>query len=112
MARFSVEAPKDALALGQSATVRLSLPEMGKGVRVSTASVIRHGEGSAVWVYDEQEGVMRMRPVQIFGVDGNELIVGGLEPGERIAEAGVHVIREGQPVRPLDEQASPKDGEL
>lgn len=110
MARFSVEAPKDALALGQSATVRLSLPELGKGARVSTASVIRQDDVTAVWVFDEEKSVMRRRPVQILGVDGNELIVGGLEAGERIAEAGVHVIREGQPVRPLGEPASPKDG--
>lgn len=102
-ARFSVEAPTDALALGQSATVRLSMPESGQGARVSSASLVQSGEGSAVWVYDDDGGVMRERTVTVLGVDGNDLIVNGLEAGERIAAAGVHVIREGQPVRPLEE---------
>jgi multidrug efflux system membrane fusion protein len=111
LARFTVEAPKGALALGQSARVRLSVPEQGKGVRIPTTSVIRQGDGTAVWVFDEDKRVMRRHPIRILGVDGNDLIVGGLKAGERIAEAGVHTIREGQPVRPLDEQASPQDGE-
>jgi multidrug efflux system membrane fusion protein len=111
MARFSIDAPENALALGQSATVRLSLPDIGKGVRVSTASVMRAGDGAAVWVFDENDRVMRRRPVQILGVDGNDLIVAGLEAGERIATAGVHVIREDQPVRPLGEETPPKDRE-
>jgi multidrug efflux system membrane fusion protein len=109
---FTVEAPEDALALGQSATVRLTLPKRSQGARVPTTSVIRQDDASAVWVFDEEKSVMRRHPVRIRGVEGNDLIVEGLEAGTRVAEAGVHVIREGQPVRPLGEQAPSNNGGL
>ena len=40
-------------------------------------------------------------PVKVAGIDGNEVIVAGLTSGAQVVVAGVHVLSEGQKVRPL-----------
>ncbi|MFZ5697333.1 MAG: efflux RND transporter periplasmic adaptor subunit [Pseudomonadota bacterium] len=116
-ARYSVKAPANALVLGQSATLRLVLPAQSGGMRLPTTAFIGdslHGasvSGAAppggsdsatrVWIYDPETSRVRRVPVQIVGLDGNDFVVAGLVPGTQVVVAGVHVLTEGQKVRPL-----------
>ncbi|MFZ5722204.1 MAG: efflux RND transporter periplasmic adaptor subunit [Pseudomonadota bacterium] len=105
-ARYSVQAPAGALALGQSASIVLRLPVIGKGVRLPTTALVgadgaTPGEKAAtqVWVLDN--GIVKRVPVQIAGIEGNDVLVSGLADGTQVVTAGVHVLAEGQKARPL-----------
>jgi multidrug efflux system membrane fusion protein len=99
-ARYSVRAPAQALALGQSAAVRLTLPVQKGGVRLPTTALVEQGGAAHVWLFDA--GSVRRVPVQVAGLDGNDVVVAGLQAGAQVVVAGVHTLVEGQRVRPLD----------
>lgn len=72
-------------------------------LRLPTSAVVRAAGGSttdsAVWVFDPASSTVSMRPVEVSGADGNELIVtAGLQEGEEIVAAGGHVLSPGQKV--------------
>lgn len=57
-----------------------------------------------IYVFDEATDTIKKREVVIGGVRENQLIViGGIEPGERIASAGVSFLRDGQKVKLLQD---------
>lgn len=103
-ARYTVQAPAGALALGQSATLRLSVstPVSG-GVYVPTNALVDNQGKTSVWLYDASSSQVRRTPVSVLGVDGNRVLVAGLANGAQVVTAGVHIITDGQKVRPLDE---------
>ncbi|MDH3716779.1 MAG: efflux RND transporter periplasmic adaptor subunit [Planctomycetota bacterium] len=56
---------------------------------------------SFVWRIDESKGTVSRREVQVGKlISGGYVVNAGLEPGEMIATAGVHFLKEGQQVRP------------
>jgi RND family efflux transporter MFP subunit len=60
---------------------------------------------SLVWVLNEEAMTVHARNVatgELIGADSIQ-VLDGLEPGERIAVAGVKMLREGMKVRPLEE---------
>jgi RND family efflux transporter MFP subunit len=55
---------------------------------------------SAVWVVDEATMTVSLRPVQVAGTQGNEVIIGaGLAAGQIVVTAGAHVLEPGQKVK-------------
>lgn len=61
-------------------------------------------EQSFVWVIDEATMTVARRPVKVDSLSDTGVTVGeGLQPGEWIATAGVHYLKEGQKVRILEE---------
>lgn len=67
----------------------------------ASASASAHAatEGSAVWVWDAASSTVRLRPVEVVNAQGNDALIGkGLEPGEKVVSAGVHVLSDGQQV--------------
>lgn len=108
-ARYSVTAPAEALALGQSATLDLRMPGIKKpdatgghgGIRLPTTALNEDQGATRVWVYDPVTGIVKRVPIKIVGLDGNEVIVSGLADGDQVVVAGVHVLTDGQKVRPL-----------
>ncbi len=101
-ARYSVKAPAGALALGQSATLTLRLPAQKAGMRLPTTALTGDNNGTRVWVYDAATSTVKRVPVQVAGLDGNDVLVAGLADGAQVVVAGVHVLTEGQKVRPMD----------
>lgn len=104
-ARYSVKAARGALALGQSATLVLKVPadpRVSAGIirLPSTALVGDHG-ASMVWVFDPEASAVKRQPVQVAGLDGNDVLVAGLADGAQVVIAGTHKLAEGQRVRPL-----------
>ncbi len=104
--RTAMRAPEGLQALpGMTATVTVAYRRAGiLGERMlvpATAVVQREGGDQVVWVVDA-DGKAAARPVKVGSVSGGRIeIVDGLQPGERIAVAGVRFLREGMKVRDL-----------
>jgi len=76
------------------------------GIVIPVAATFATGESDEtyVWVFDKQRGKVSRRAVSVGALtDSGIRVTDGLEPGEWIAVAGVHTLREDQPVRLLDD---------
>lgn len=101
-------AVKLALAGGEApplgATVYVTPPAAGTAaapqvIKLPTSALRQEGRGSAVWVLEPASMSVRSQPVQIATVDGNEAVVAsGLQPGQQVVVAGVHLLSPGQKV--------------
>lgn len=101
-ARYTVSAPANALALGQSATLYLALPATKSGAtRLPTTALFGKQGQSLVWVYDAKTATVHQQAVKAVGVDGSDVLVAGLASGMQVVTAGVHVLAEGQKVQPF-----------
>lgn len=70
-----------------------------QAIKLPTSALRQAGNGSAVWLWDEASGTVRSQPVAVAGADGNEVVIAsGLQGGEQVVVAGVHVLTEGQKV--------------
>jgi RND family efflux transporter MFP subunit len=90
---------------GMSATVAMTYRRasiLGGRILVPIAAIFEAGSGQqAVWVLGPDQTVAR-RPVKTGEATGGRIeIVDGLQPGDRIAVAGVTFLREGMKVRDL-----------
>src|SRR5690606_26595271 len=94
------------VALGQSARVYLGGAAGDGQLRVPLAAVQRGADGSAsVWVV--REGKVVAVPVQADTFGSEHVLVRGLSPQDWVVAAGGHLLREGQPVRPVDRNNRP-----
>lgn len=95
-------------ARGLVAKVELTLSDAGRAVSNTvvpvTALVEADGPAATVYVVDEQASVARRRAVEVGPIAGESVVVHrGLEPGERVITDGAAWLREGAPVRLVDE---------
>src|SRR5882762_10560717 len=100
-ARFTIENPDDAVALGMTATVVLSRPTDTMVAKVPLAAILNRGAGPTVYRVDDT-GVLERRPVTMSSF--NEvaaLITSGLEDGDQIVTLGVQMLQAGQKVRAI-----------
>lgn len=87
--------------LGATAYVRLAnkAPAGLPAIKLPTSALIKVGNESAVWVYDPTTSTVQTRTVQVLTADGNAVAVSaGLQPGDEVVAAGVHVLSPGQKV--------------
>ena len=96
-----------AVRLGQTATVLVEAPQTA-GVTKLPLSALKEEQGrSVVYLVDRESMTVRTQPVQIAGADGNEAVIaGGLQPGQVVVTAGVHVLNAGQKVKLYAEPAT------
>lgn len=109
---IKADAGKADVRLGQSATVVLDLPQMPGVVKLPLQAVLQQSGKSSVWVLDGASMTVKPVPVQVGGAEGNEVVIaGGLNPGQEVVVAGVHVLSPGQKVKryvpPRTTSASP-----
>lgn len=119
-ARFSINQPPAEIQLGMTATVNWDEKSKGEtntserstnntanndALRVPTASIIQHGEKSAVWLAipePSNTGIFTIRPqivqVKSYGANMSE-ISSGLTLGQLIVSAGVQKLDEAMKVR-------------
>lgn len=104
-ARYQVQAPGSSLILGQSASLLLHrAASTAPGiVQLPTSALLEANGVTLVWVFDPKSGLVRRQPVKAVGVSGNDVLAMGLQPGTAVVTAGVHVLADGQKVRPLDD---------
>ena len=94
--------------LGQTATASIALPRVQGITKLPLPAVFEEQGRSAVWVVDPATMTVRAQPVQVGGAEGREIvIVGGLQPGQRVVTAGVHVLTPGQKVTLYAERGAP-----
>jgi RND family efflux transporter MFP subunit len=90
---------------GMTATVTVTYRRariLGNQIRVPVSAVLKEANGEQVaWVVGPEDTVTR-RPVKLGSVAGGDVeITSGLQPGDRIAVAGVTFLRDGMKVRDL-----------
>jgi RND family efflux transporter MFP subunit len=94
--------PPEAMRLGSTVTgrIRLAAPP---GVEVPASALTESGGGPAVWVVDSHEQTVSLRPVKVLRYDATSVVLSeGLDRGEVVVTAGVHVLHPGQKVRLLE----------
>jgi membrane fusion protein, multidrug efflux system len=89
-----------AVRLGQTATVLVAMPKTA-GVTKLPLSALREEQGrTMVWLVDRASMTVKLQPVQFAGADGNDAVLsGGIEPGQVVVTAGVHLLTPGQKVK-------------
>jgi RND family efflux transporter MFP subunit len=103
--KVSIPASED-VRLGMTAVVELVQNASGGGaqLRAPLSSLVQNKGASSVWVIENVNGAqqVRLQPVQVGGVAGNEVILSsGVRPGQQIVTAGVNLLKNGQKVRIL-----------
>jgi membrane fusion protein, multidrug efflux system len=88
--------------LGQSAVVSLPQASTASVLTLPLAAVFDHRGKTSVWRLDPTTMTVHAQAIEVAAnaTDGAQLVVqAGLEPGQRIVSAGVHVLTQGQKVR-------------
>lgn len=92
--------PRDDVRLGMTAVVQLAHAGVGSAIKVPLSALYQNKGVTSVWVIEN--GAVRLVPVQVGGVSGNEvLLAGGVKPGQTIVTAGVNLLKPGQKVKVL-----------
>jgi RND family efflux transporter MFP subunit len=98
-ARYVLGGAGDEAPLG--ATVTISTGSGGGALSVPAGALHDRGAGSGVWVFDSRRGRVSYRRVAVASLGEDEVrIAAGLRPGERVVALGVHLLKDGQVVRP------------
>jgi RND family efflux transporter MFP subunit len=97
-----------ALQLGQTVTVLAALPRREGITRLPLSAVTQQQGVTAVWVLDPATMTVKVQPITVAGADGNTVVVAaGLQPGQQVVTAGVHVLTPGQKVKLYGRNATP-----
>ena len=91
--------PDGRLRPGMLARVELPRREIADALVVPMACLVDLGGTKAVWTVEG--GVARRRAVELGPVLGEEVVVLGLNPGDRVVVEGQHAIGEGQRVEEI-----------
>lgn len=103
---------------GMTATVRTSLQTKGNGEQagamaiVPVEAVFTGPDGASyAWIIPEEGGAPKRQMITIGDISGQGItVMKGIEPGTRIATAGVHTLTENMSVRPMKKDAEGLDG--
>ncbi|AKJ28515.1 RND transporter [Caldimonas brevitalea] len=86
--------------LGQTASVQVALPQTTLATKLPLSALRESGGQTAVWLLDRPSMTVKLHPVKVAGADGNQVLVAsGLQPGQVVVTAGVHVLTDGQKVK-------------
>lgn len=110
-------------ALTRTYAVRVSIPDAGADVKLGMTALVQFASKSpvplikapltalyheksttSVWVVEND--VVRLAPVQVGGTSDNDVVlVGGVKAGQTVVTAGVNLLKNGQKVTILKEEA-------
>lgn len=103
MVRVAIPNPPPSLKLGMTATVELSQPDGNKPLSVPLTALLYESDKPQVWVFDTASQTVSPVAVTVGGPVGNNVAIAeGLKSGQIIVTAGVHLLKAGQKVRPMD----------
>lgn len=106
-ARISVKNPDAALRLGMTASVFAADIDWANAIRLPLTAVLNRDGQSLVWVVDAKTGQVASRTVQLGAAQNDQVLVaGGLNPGETVVTAGVHMLFAGQKVKTAESAAA------
>jgi hypothetical protein len=90
-----------------TATVDMAAASQGGAsqLRVPLSALVHDKGATSVWVVEKD--AVQLRRVQVAGQSGNDILLsGGVQPGQTIVTAGVHLLKPGQKVRILTADVS------
>jgi RND family efflux transporter MFP subunit len=103
-ARFTIENPDAAVALGMTATVTLSHAVDASFAKLPLSAILNRGHGPSVYVV-RQSGEIELRPVEVASFTANSaLVTSGVSDGDQIVRIGVQKLAAGQRVRTTELQ--------
>ncbi|MNM62987.1 periplasmic multidrug efflux lipoprotein precursor [compost metagenome] len=80
-----------------TAVVQFSSQTATPQIKVPLTALFNEKSQSSVWVVDN--GAVKLVPVTVGGVAGNELLLtSGVKPGQTVVTAGVNLLKPGQKV--------------
>jgi RND family efflux transporter MFP subunit len=86
--------------LGMTAVVQFSSHTPVPLIKVPLTALFYEKSATSVWVVEN--GAVKLVPVTIGGVSGNEIVLGGgVKPGQTVVTAGVNLLKPGQKVKIL-----------
>jgi RND family efflux transporter MFP subunit len=101
--RLALPKVPDAVELGMTATAYFTLPAPQAFFRVPLSALLERDAKTWVWVVDEKSRTVQLQAVQVAGpADNDVLIASGLQAGQRVVTAGVHLLQAGQTVSLLE----------
>jgi len=104
--KVSIPARAD-IRLGMTATVEMTTSggSNASALRVPLSALVQDKGATSVWVVDN--GAVQLRKVEVAGQSGNDILLsGGVQPGQTVVTAGVHLLKPGQKVRILTADVS------
>jgi RND family efflux transporter MFP subunit len=97
--RVSIPSNQPGVKPGMTALVRFSSTTAAPRIRVPLSALYQEKGVTSVWLVEQ--GVVRMVPVQVGGVAGNDiLLVSGVQAGQTVVTAGANLLKNGQKVKP------------
>lgn len=95
--RVSIPASLAEAKLGMTALVAFASRTPQPQIKVPLTALFHEKAATSVWVVEN--GTVRLVPVTVSGVSGNELVLGsGVKPGQTVVTAGVNLLKPGQKV--------------
>lgn len=102
--RVSLPQPPADLRLGMTASVALTFDSASKALTVPLGALLQVNETNQVWIYDPASQTVKPVNVTLGEPIGNRVAVkDGVKAGQYVVTAGVHLLKAGQKVRPLDD---------
>ena len=100
-ARYVLQGAAANAPLGATVTVHLSGAAGTDSLQVPVSSILDQGIGPGIWLLNQTTSTVSFQPVQVRQL-GEELatISGNLHPGQQIVALGVHLLHDGERVRP------------
>jgi multidrug efflux system membrane fusion protein len=93
--------------IGQSARV-FALQQGERRLAVPLPALHEKDGKPALWVVDPAKSTVRLRTVTVGAYGEAEVpVLTGLEPGEWVVAAGVHLLVDGQRIKPIDRENRP-----
>lgn len=101
--RVALGASSETAKLGQTARVYFAAGSEADAHMIPLASLYEKDGKPAVWVLDPKTRQVHLRAVTVGAYrEQGVLLTGGVDTQDWIIAAGVHKLREGQPVTPVD----------
>jgi RND family efflux transporter MFP subunit len=99
-ARITIRDPDAAIRLGMTASVQIPNIEGGSALRVPLSAIYDQTGQPLVWVVDAKNSTVNTRPVKLAAAHKNSVLVAeGVNEGDVIVTAGVHMLHAGQKVK-------------
>jgi len=103
-AKISIPNSSNDVKLGMTAYVSFAAKTPEAQIKLPLTALFQEKSNTAVWVVEG--GSVKLAPVQVAGTSGNEILVGGgLTPGQTVVTAGVNMLKAGQKVKILGDDA-------
>jgi multidrug efflux system membrane fusion protein len=95
--KVSIPAEAPGVKLGMTALVQFSSTTATPEITVPLTALYQEKGVTSVWLVEN--GAVRMVPVQVGGVTGNDIfLVAGVKPGQTVVTAGANLLKNGQKV--------------